>query len=207
MVDKKSDKKTEERILDAAIKIFCRDGIQGARMQDIADLANINRAMLHYYFRDRESLSVKAIETTTKKIGKRIHRRIEANLSFDEKLDGYIKEQITNYSENTELIIFTLHESMKDSDFLGKIYKHTIEDMSFFKEMHEEVKKGRVKPFKEEEFLIFVTSLCAYPFIASSIYKMIFGWTEEQWKPFIENYKKQLPDLIKQAIYTDYRKQ
>ncbi len=207
MVDDKSVKNTEQRILDAAIKVFCRDGIQGARMQDIADLANINRAMLHYYYRDRESLSHKAIEATTKKMGEKIHRRIEANLSFDEKLDGYIQEQLNVYSENTELIIFALHESMKDSDFLGKMYRHSIDDMTFFKEMREEVKKGRIKPFKEREFLIFITSICAYPFIASTVYKMIFGWTEEQWNPFLEQYKKRLPGLIKQAIYTENRKQ
>jgi len=73
--------------------------------------------------------------------------------------------------------------------------------------MREEVKKGRIKPFKEREFLIFITSICAYPFIASTVYKMIFGWTEEQWNPFLEQYKKRLPGLIKQAIYTENRKQ
>jgi AcrR family transcriptional regulator len=207
MVDKKSDKNTEERILDAAIKIFCRDGIQGARMQDIADLANINRAMLHYYFRDRESLSEEAVAKTTIRFHRDIRNQIDSDLPFDEKLDGYIKTQIKIYSEDTDMVIFSLHESLKDSDFLGKIYKNSVDDLGFLKEVKNEIKKGRIRPFKEREFLIFTTSLCAFPFVAATIYKMIFGWTDEQWKPFLEQYKKQLPDLIKQAVYTDYRKQ
>ena len=56
------DNSTEEKILAAAKKIFLRDGLQGARMQDIADLACINRSMLHYYFRDKEMLSHQLLE-------------------------------------------------------------------------------------------------------------------------------------------------
>ena len=55
MVKTKNDS-TEEKILAAARKIFTTQGMSGARMQDIADEAGINKAMLHYYFRDKEKL-------------------------------------------------------------------------------------------------------------------------------------------------------
>ena len=42
---------TEEKILQAAEQIFLKHGYDGSRMQAIADLAEINKAMLHYYFR------------------------------------------------------------------------------------------------------------------------------------------------------------
>ena len=42
---------TKTRILDAADAVFVRRGIDGARMQDIADHAGVNKALLHYYFR------------------------------------------------------------------------------------------------------------------------------------------------------------
>ena len=44
---------TEEKILDAAREIFAQRGFSGARMQDIADQAGINKGLLHYYFRSR----------------------------------------------------------------------------------------------------------------------------------------------------------
>ena len=56
MVNIKKEQNTEERILSAAKKIFLREGMAGARMQDIADEAGINKAMLHYYFRNNEKL-------------------------------------------------------------------------------------------------------------------------------------------------------
>ena len=56
MVKKEKDKGAEEKILAAARKIFTTKGMAGARMQDIADEAGINKALLHYYFRDKEKL-------------------------------------------------------------------------------------------------------------------------------------------------------
>src|SRR5690349_8657956 len=50
------DHNTEKKILEAARKVFLAQGMAGARMQDIADKAGINKAMLHYYFRSKDKL-------------------------------------------------------------------------------------------------------------------------------------------------------
>ena len=47
---------TEQRILEAARRVFTRKGMAGARMQEVADEAGINKALLHYYFRDKQRL-------------------------------------------------------------------------------------------------------------------------------------------------------
>ena len=51
-----SELSAQERIKIAATKVFTLKGLEGARMQDIADEANINKAMLHYYFRNKKQL-------------------------------------------------------------------------------------------------------------------------------------------------------
>jgi len=51
-----SDHNTEKVILEAAKKVFIKKGLDGARMQEIADEAGINKALLHYYFRSKERL-------------------------------------------------------------------------------------------------------------------------------------------------------
>ena len=47
---------TEELILNAAMKVFTRKGFAAARTEDIAREAGINRALLHYYFRDKQTM-------------------------------------------------------------------------------------------------------------------------------------------------------
>ncbi|MBK8388155.1 MAG: helix-turn-helix transcriptional regulator [Saprospiraceae bacterium] len=45
---------TESIIKQAAMEVFLKDGFDGARMQKIADLAGVNKAMLHYYFSSKD---------------------------------------------------------------------------------------------------------------------------------------------------------
>src|SRR4030095_1411114 len=51
------DRDTEQRILDAAHAVFLRRGTAGARMQEIAKEADVNPALLHYYFRSKARLA------------------------------------------------------------------------------------------------------------------------------------------------------
>src|SRR3546814_7833693 len=47
---------TEEKIKEAARKVFTRKGYAAARTRDIAEEAGINLALLNYYFRSKEKL-------------------------------------------------------------------------------------------------------------------------------------------------------
>ncbi len=47
---------TEEKIFEAAFKVFQSKGFTGARMQEIADEAGINKALLHYFYKSKEKL-------------------------------------------------------------------------------------------------------------------------------------------------------
>jgi AcrR family transcriptional regulator len=47
---------TEERIKQAAVKVFQAKGYGAARTRDIAEEAGINLALLNYYFRSKERL-------------------------------------------------------------------------------------------------------------------------------------------------------
>jgi TetR/AcrR family transcriptional regulator len=59
----KDHKDTEEKILDAAKDVFQKKGMTGARMQEIADKAGINKALLHYYYRTKEKLFEKVLRS------------------------------------------------------------------------------------------------------------------------------------------------
>src|SRR6202012_5712205 len=47
---------TEERIKEAARKLFTQKGFAGTRTRDIAQEAGINLALLNYYFRSKQKL-------------------------------------------------------------------------------------------------------------------------------------------------------
>jgi AcrR family transcriptional regulator len=41
---------SQERILDAAEALFARDGFNGISVKEIADAAEVDASLLHYYF-------------------------------------------------------------------------------------------------------------------------------------------------------------
>ena len=192
---------TEERILEAAKKIFVRDGLQGARMQDIADLAQINRAMLHYYFRDKEMLSEKVMKSVALKFIEGFKINLNSELSFEEKVDFYISSEIEFAYSNPKAMVFALHESSKDPDFFKKIYPENKPSTIFKEQIKEAYEKGEVITKDSKEFVFMVSSMCMFPFIAGPIYMMIFKWDESKWEIHSRLLKRRLPQLIKQAIF------
>jgi len=53
---------TRGAILEAAARIFADEGLAGARTEAIAAAAGVNKALLYYYFKDKESLYVAVVE-------------------------------------------------------------------------------------------------------------------------------------------------
>ena len=47
---------TESHILNVAHEVFLKKGLDGTRMQEIADEAGINKSLLHYYYRTKKKL-------------------------------------------------------------------------------------------------------------------------------------------------------
>jgi TetR/AcrR family transcriptional regulator len=54
--------KTRAAILRAALEEFSHEGVTGARTEEIARRAGVNKALLYYYFKDKEGLYAAALE-------------------------------------------------------------------------------------------------------------------------------------------------
>jgi AcrR family transcriptional regulator len=79
-----------QRILDAADEIFVRRGIDGARMQDIADHAGVNKALLHYYFRSKANLARAVWLRIASSFVPGILEMMASDLSLDDKIDRFV---------------------------------------------------------------------------------------------------------------------
>src|SRR5688500_1923646 len=81
--DPARDVDTERRILDAAHVVFVRRGTAGARMQEIADEARVNKALLHYYFRSK----VRLAEAVFQRVARALFARLAQILMSEAQLD------------------------------------------------------------------------------------------------------------------------
>ncbi|MGO8759090.1 MAG: TetR/AcrR family transcriptional regulator [Terracidiphilus sp.] len=59
---------TRSRILEAATDEFAANGLAGARTENIAAAAGVNKALLYYYFESKEKLYAAALESVSLKV-------------------------------------------------------------------------------------------------------------------------------------------
>ena len=59
---------TRSRILDAALSEFAANGLAGARTEQIAVAAGVNKALLYYYFESKEKLYSAALEMVSARV-------------------------------------------------------------------------------------------------------------------------------------------
>jgi len=69
---KKDCKSTEEKVLAAAIKEFAANGYAGARVDVIAEKAEVNKAMIYYHFKSKEVLYERILKDITDNIYKQV---------------------------------------------------------------------------------------------------------------------------------------
>src|ERR1700680_4878710 len=76
-------------ILRAAAKEFAEHGIAGARTDAIAREARVNKALLYYYFKDKETLYGAVLDDTFSGLKTRVFRVLDSNLPPREKMMAY----------------------------------------------------------------------------------------------------------------------
>ena len=194
---------TEKIILEAARQVFIRKGFDGARMQEIADEANINKALLHYYFRSKDKLFmvifVDVIQTFLLSSVKLIQN--PGHSVFD-KIRLFVEKYISLIQENPYLPGFILNELNRRPDRLVGIFKSSgLELDYFFSQIEKEIREGKIKPVEPEHLLINMISMCVFPFVGKPmINTIILSYSEKDFNLFMEERKRTIPEFIINSI-------
>lgn len=203
MTKYKKDKNTEERILDAARKVFMRKGMSGARMQDIADDAGINKALLHYYFKNKEKLFEKIFVEAAAKLFPRINEIFGSDQPLFVKIEQFCEDYISVVLENPYLPLFVLNELNHDPVyFMNKIWgkDRRPEPKKFLDQLEAEVKKGTIREVQPLQLLMNLISMTVFPFIGKPLFQLTLGIDELQFRIVMEQRKKEIPQFIINAI-------
>lgn len=203
MVKVKKDRSTGDKILAAAKKVFMTKGMAGARMQDIADEAGINKALLHYYFKDKEKLFELIFLEEAQKFFPRINMIFESELPLFEKIEKFVNEYIDEMVENPYLPWFVMNELNRDPDrFLYKIWgkDNLPKPAKFLEQIEQEVKKGTIKKISPLHLLLNLLSMTIFPFVAKPMIIRNLKMDELQFRQAIEQRRKEIPRFIIDSI-------
>lgn len=161
---------TEEKILDAAKTVFIAKGMDGARMQEIADEAGINKALLHYYFRSKERL----FEAIFSQIVKYAFPEITRIISSDEPIVSKIEQVIDAYLglllKHPFIPGFIMKELSRDPSGLFKmIVKFGFDPQIVYNQIQKAMDNGEIKKMDPYHLVVNIISMCVFPFAARPI--------------------------------------
>lgn len=201
MNDAKKDN-TEEKILSAAQLIFIQKGMDGSRMQEIADEAGINKALLHYYFRNKQKLFEAIFDKAFKQSFPDIKNLLFSEKPIEEKLKVFIEKYIDLLMKNPFLPGFILKEVNRDPEFLASVIKKKgINPGELLQMLEQEMNAGRIRQMDPRELMINILALSIFPFAARPLMQiMFFSNDKKAYKEFLVNRKKTVSEFILNTI-------
>ncbi|KAA3619563.1 MAG: TetR/AcrR family transcriptional regulator [Calditrichaeota bacterium] len=191
---------TENKIIEAAMKVFTKKGYKGATMRDIAAEAEINLAMLNYYFRSKDNLFDIIFERAFKQIYGKLFEVLANNSSIFDKIRGLVNEIIEILLNNPELASLIFAEVSINPERLSDKFKGNSEVEKIFnrfqKQIDKEVKLGIMKPISFMELYMNIDALCVFPFLAKPMFTGIFNLSEMNYGGLMERRKSTIADFI-----------
>ena len=176
-IKKDEQSSTEEKIREAAKKVFLQKGYAGTRTRDIADEAGINLALLNYYFRSKQKLfEVVMLEKIQKLLFSLLPSIHDETSTIEEKIDLIVSNYIDVLTENPDLPIFVLSELQKGSfeSFPAVPIIQQVKKSSLFRQLNE--KRPDLNPI---HLIVTLLGMTIFPFVARPII-MLSGMTDEQ---------------------------
>jgi len=202
VMKKTKDKNTEEQILNAAKNIFQSKGMDGARMQEIADKAGINKAMLHYYYRSKQLLFEAVFKNAFSLLAPQLNTILNDDSSIEEKVKNFTSDYITFIVEHPYLPNFIIQELNRNPEFLLKMKDTSgfpnIE--KFKKQVDREVEQGIIKPIAAEQLFLNIMALNIFPFAAKPLFLAFTNADNEAYNQLMEDRKTEVADFIMNAI-------
>lgn len=165
---------TEERILAAATNVFVNKGMDGARMQEIADEAGINKALLHYYFRTKERLFeaifTQIIEFAFPKLTQVLLSDIPMVTKIEQVVDAYMALLI----KHPFIPGFLIKEMNRDPSGLFKlVVKFGLNPQNIVDKIQEAMDRGEIIKMDPRHLAVNIISMCIFPFAARPILSFV----------------------------------
>ncbi len=199
---KTKDISAEEKILTAARHVFENKGMSGARMQEIADEAKINKSLLHYYYRSKQKLFEAVFKTAFSNLAPQINTILNSDQNICEKIKNFSNNYTNFMIRHPYLPNFILQELNRNPEFVKELISvKTFPSMENFQnQIREAVANKKIRQIEAEQLFINILSLNIFPFVAAPLIKGFINVNDKEYKTVLENRKTEVAEFIIQSI-------
>lgn len=194
----KKDIHTEKKVLDAARIVFERKGMYGARMQEIADEAGINKALLHYYFRSKEKLFDAVFVDAFTSFFPNLHGIFNSDKDVNQKFEEIVNHYFRMINENPFLPIFIITEVNRDPMKINKLMQSMGADIKHILKNLESIRaEGDIPDIDPRHLIINMISMTVFPYLGKPLFKpMLFNNDETELNTFMQERKQVILQML-----------
>jgi TetR/AcrR family transcriptional regulator len=199
---------TRREILDAAIQEFAFEGVAGARTDSIAKAAGVNKALLYYYFGDKEDLYKAALEAVFSGLVSELHVVLQGPLPPGEKILHYALSHFDYIATHREYGQLVQYEMMRAQTGRSEHMKQMVQ--RFFKPLLVEVSKvlldgasrGLFRKLDPVQFAVSLTGINVFYFISAPIQSVMEG--ADPFSPErLQQRRASAADMLASTLFTD----
>lgn len=190
-----------EHILVVAHKHFSVYGLAGARMQAIADEAGVNKALLHYYFTNKQKLFHAVFKKDLKQTATSILQILNSQESIFKKIEYLIDDSINKVFTSYDIHILLegdLLMNKEEEEELGKIMSPVME--KYEEIVQSAIKNKEIRNVSASDLVLDIRSLTSA--LASEKKRIMYMMrlNEDEFTQWIEQRKKHIAKLIINGI-------
>lgn len=195
------------KILEAAKEVFTKKGYAAARTQEIAEVAGVNKGLLHYYKWNKEKLFRAVFNEAFHEIALSVNNVFEADIPLFEKIEKFVTTYTDILLKNPHVPSFVINElNQNQEDFIADILsrKEKPNPMKLLVQIQMEAQAGRIRPdITPFNLFLSMLSMCAFPFVARPLLQQLVQIDDETYMQFIEQRKTEVTQFIIRAIQND----
>ena len=169
-------------ILKAAALEFAEHGIAGARTDAIAREARVNKALLYYYFKDKETLYGAVLDNAFSGLKNSVFQVLDGRLPPREKILAYVGAYFDFIASNQLYPRLMQREMMRaregESKIIDKLIKAYIQPifLRVNQVLQEGIAKGEFRPVKTEHFVPSMVAMIVFYFSSAPMMQKIIGF-------------------------------
>jgi len=171
---------TRAAILQAAVQEFAEAGISGARTDSIAKSAGVNKALLYYYFQDKETLYGAALDHSLSQLSTHMMEVLHRNLPPGEMIKTYVGtyfDFVAGHPHYRNLMQREMLRAAHGSPHMPRLAKRYFHPLAekLGEVLHTGIASGEFRNIDPQHFIPSMVALVIFYFASAPVMKAVSG--------------------------------
>lgn len=201
-----TDLSAREKILNAALDIFVAKGKEGARMQEIADHASVNKAMLFYYFTNKELLYKEVLRRNIIELVNQLKTIMVSEAESETKIENIVNAYINFFKNKPTIPKLILREATGDSETIKEVLREIKQNVApdipdkFISMIQKSINEDEFYPLDPKQTIISIIGMSLIYFISKPIIEVLLDLEDVDPEQFIIERQDNILKILKHGL-------